>query len=323
MHLHLDNLEILIPLLLSIAALCQYMAWRLKLPAILFLLLVGVIAGPILSLISPDKIFGELLMPAVSLSVAIILFEGSLSLHFNEIREVRQVVRNLVSGGMLINWVIITLAAYFFMNIDWGIAWLFGALVVVTGPTVIVPMLRSVRPNAQVSSILKWEGILIDPIGALLAVLVFTWLAADVGAFVQTAIIFIKIICIGSFIGLLSGQILGHLLRHYLIPDFLQTLTALAFVLTTFVLSNELATEAGLLAVTVMGIRMANMKNVHVEDILHFKEHLSILLISALFILLSARIELASLLNIMLPALGIFIVMQFIARPLAVFASSF
>lgn len=320
--MHFSHLEILAPLLLSVAAICQYVAWRLKLPAILFLLLVGVIAGPVLHLISPDETFGELLMPAVSLSVAIILFEGSLSLHFSEIREVRQVVRNLVSTGMLINWFIIAIATHYIMDLSWGISWLFGALVVVTGPTVIVPMLRSVRPNSQVSSVLKWEGILIDPIGALLAVLVFTWLAADTGAFTQTIMTFFEILCVGIVVGLLAGQILGWLIRHYIIPDFLQTLTALAFVLSAFVLSNELATEAGLLAVTVMGIRMANMKDVHVEDILHFKEHLSLLLISALFILLSARINLASLTSIALPALMIFAVMQFIARPLAVFGSS-
>ncbi len=320
--MHLSHLEILMPILLSVAAICQYIAWRLKLPAILFLLLVGLVAGSIFHFINPDETFGSLLMPAVSLSVSIILFEGSLSLHFSEIREVRQVVRNLVSIGMLINWIIIAIASHYIMNLSWGISWLFGALVVVTGPTVIVPMLRSVRPNAQVSSILKWEAILIDPIGALLAVLVFTWLAADTGAFMQTALTFFKILCIGTFTGLLAGQVLGSLIRHYIIPDFLHTLTALAFVLTTFVLSNELATEAGLLAVTVMGIRMANMKNVHVEDILHFKEHLSLLLISALFILLSARIDISALVNIALPALVIFTVMQFIARPIAVFASS-
>ncbi len=319
--MHFSHLEILAPILLSVAALCQYMAWRLKLPAILFLLLVGVIAGPVLHLISPDETFGALLMPAVSLSVAIILFEGSLSLHFSEIREVRQVVRNLVSIGMLINWVIIAVATHYIIELSWGLSWLFGALVVVTGPTVIVPMLRSVRPNSQVSSVLKWEGILIDPIGALLAVLVFTWLAADTGALIHTVIAFFEILCVGIVIGLLAGQVLGWLIRHYIIPDFLQTLTALAFVLSAFVLSNELAIEAGLLAVTVMGIRMANMKDVHVEDILHFKEHLSLLLISALFILLSARINLSALVAIALPALMIFAVMQFIARPLAVFAS--
>ncbi len=320
--MHLTHLEILVPILLSVAALCQYIAWRLKLPAILFLLLIGVITGPILHIITPDETFGSLLMPAVSLSVAIILFEGSLSLHFNEIREVRQVVRNLVSIGMLINWIILAMATHYIMNLSWGISWLFGALVVVTGPTVIVPMLRSVRPNSQVSSVLKWEGILIDPIGALLAVLVFTWLAADTGAFTQTIVIFLKILCIGTFLGFLAGQVLGLLIRYYIIPDFLQTLTSLAFVLSVFVLSNELATEAGLLAVTVMGIRMANMKDVHVKEILHFKEHLSLLLISALFILLSARIDLSALTHIIFPALAIFAIMQFIARPLAVFASS-
>ncbi|MFV0432168.1 MAG: cation:proton antiporter [Alphaproteobacteria bacterium] len=324
--MHLEHLEILIPFLIAISALCQYVAWRVQLPAILFLLFAGLFLGPITGLFNPDKTFSYLLMPVVSLSVAIILFEGSLSLHFSEVKDLRLTIRNLISIGMLINWTIITIATHFIMQISWGISWLFGALVVVTGPTVIVPMLRSIRPSSQVSSILRWEGILIDPIGALLAVLVYTWLASEVGTgstIIDTAAVFIRILIIGTLIGLTFGQILGITLRRYLVPDYLQTLTALAFVLVAFAFSNELAEESGLLAVTVMGILMANMKDVHIKEILHFKEHLSVLLISALFIILSARIELSGLGQIFFPALGILFVMQFIARPLAVFASAY
>lgn len=323
--MHITHLEILIPLLIFIASVCQYVAWRLKLPAILFLLLAGLLIGPVLGIFNPDEAFSNFLLPVVSLSVALILFEGSLSLHFSEIKDLRRTIRNLISIGMVINWVVIAIATHYFMELSWGISFLFGSLVVVTGPTVIAPMLRSIRPTAQVGSILRWEGILIDPIGALLALLVYSWIASDLGAganIIETAITFAQLIVTGVVVGLIFGQILGVMLRRYLIPDYLQTLTTLSFVLLAFALSNEISSEAGLLAVTVMGIRMANMKDVYIEEILHFKEHLSVLLISCLFIVLSARIELSALTSIFIPALAILFVMQFIARPIAVFVSA-
>ena len=156
-----------------LSILCQWSAWRLKIPAILPLLLVGMLVGPGLGWLDPDAVFGDILFPLVSLSVAIILFEGSLTLKMQEIRGHGRMVTNLVSIGVLVTWVSISIVAYLLLDFGWELAALFGALVVVTGPTVIMPMLRSVRPKANIANILRWEGIIIDPVGALLAVLVY------------------------------------------------------------------------------------------------------------------------------------------------------
>lgn len=164
-----------------VAILCQWLAWWVKLPAILFLLLTGILLGPGLNIIDPDTLLGDLLFPFVSLSVTLILFEGALTLRLEEIRGLERVVRNLVSIGMLSTWLIVAASASYFLGFSWQIALLFGAIMVVTGPTVIVPMLRTVRPTAKISNILRWEGIVIDPIGALLAVLVFEFILASSG----------------------------------------------------------------------------------------------------------------------------------------------
>src|SRR5690606_24584646 len=157
--------------------LCQWLAWRIKLPAILFLLLSGLLLGPVTGAIDPDRALGGLLFPLVSLAVAVILFEGSLTLRFSEIRGMGPAVLRLVTVGALVSLLGLAAAAHWLAGLDWPLALLFGAIGCVTGPTVIVPMLRSVRPNARISNVLRWEGIIIDPIGALLAVLMFEALA--------------------------------------------------------------------------------------------------------------------------------------------------
>ena len=148
--------------LLSMAS--QWVAWRVRLPAIVFLLLAGALAGPVFHVLDPDALFGNLLFPFVSFAVAVVLFEGAITLRFADLVGTGATVRNLVTAGALITWAITSLAAWYFVGFDVKLAFLFGAVVVVTGPTVVVPMLRSVRPNARISNILRWEGILIDPV---------------------------------------------------------------------------------------------------------------------------------------------------------------
>ncbi|MCE6981965.1 sodium:proton antiporter, partial [Pseudomonas frederiksbergensis] len=148
----------------------------LKLPAILFLLLSGILAGPVLGWLAPQDLFGPLLMPLVSLAVALILFEGSLTLHLSQWQDIGSVVQRMVTLGALSTWLVITLATHWLLDFDWLLATLFGTLTLVTGPTVIVPMLRVVRPKAAIANILRWEGIVIDPIGALLAVVVYSFI---------------------------------------------------------------------------------------------------------------------------------------------------
>ncbi|MFB9885794.1 cation:proton antiporter [Balneatrix alpica] len=305
---------------------CQWVAWRVKLPAILFLLLSGIALGPLLGWVAPDALFGELLFPLVSLSVAIILFEGSLTLHLDQIRDVGKVVRRLVSIGAAVTWLIIAVATHWLLGLSWAMSWLFGALVVVTGPTVIVPMLRTVRANSRIGNVLRWEGIIIDPIGALLAVLVYEWIISqslEGGAISHTAILFAEIVLVGVVSGAVAGYAIGEALRRHWLPEYLQNLATLALVLATFTFANYLAHESGLLAVTVMGMWLANMKGVHIEEILSFKENLTVLLISGLFVLLAARLDLSQLWALGVPALVLLAVIHFVARPIAVWISSY
>jgi len=317
-------------ILLSIAGIgvlgisCQLIAWWARLPAILFLLIVGILVGPVFGLLDPDALFGKLLFPIVSLSVAVILFEGSLTLNFEDIRGHGNTVRNLITIGALITWLIIAVSTHYLIGFPFELAFLFGAVVIVTGPTVIIPMLRTVRPNAKITNVLRWEGIVIDPLGALLAVLVFDFIISgqqqySIGAIVLT---FGKIILIGFSMGLLSGWGLGNILKKRLIPQYLRNIITLITVCTIYVLSDTIEHESGLLAVTIMGITMANMKDIEIEDVLDFKESLSLLLISVLFIILAARIEFHQLIHIGWPALGILAITMFIARPISVFVSS-
>ncbi|MFC6632400.1 cation:proton antiporter [Microbulbifer taiwanensis] len=301
---------------------CQYLAYRLKLPAILPLLLAGLALGPISGVLDPDALFGDLLFPLVSLAVAIILFEGALTLKLSDLAGHGTMVRNLCTLGALVTWLVATPAAYYVLGMPMQLAALFGAIVTVTGPTVIVPMLRSVRPNTRISNILRWEGIVIDPIGALLAVLVYEYVVAAQSAFEHTLVILLKVVAIGFGLGSLMGYFLGTLLRNNWVPHYLRNTAVLTLMLGAYAASDLMSHESGLLTVTVMGIWMANMKGLDVDDILEFKETLSVLLISALFILLAARVELFTLAQLGWGALVVLAAIMFIARPLSVFLSS-
>jgi CPA1 family monovalent cation:H+ antiporter len=296
---------------------CQWLAWRVKLPSILFLLLAGIIAGPWLGWLKPDELFGELLQPMVSLAVAVILYEGSLTLKFAEIRGRGNVVRNLVTVGVLITWLIATLAARHILGWDILLAALFGAVVTVSGPTVIIPLIRSIRPNSALSNVLRWEGILVDPLGAILAVLVFgfivvTQTAATTGQLFTT---FGLIVAGGVILGVAVGQAVGILLRNHWLPDFLRDYAALAAVISVFALAESIASESGLLAVTIMGVWQANMRDVDFDDILDFKESLTLVLVAGLFIVLAARIDMNALLSLGGGAIAVLLLLQCVAGP--------
>ncbi|MEO9121737.1 MAG: sodium:proton antiporter, partial [Burkholderiaceae bacterium] len=300
-----------------IAMFCQWVAWRLRVPAILFLLLAGLIAGPFTGWLDPDALFGELLFPFISLSVAVILFEGSLTLRFHEIRGLEKVVRRIVSGGTLITWLVTAMATHWIMGFAWELAVLFGAITVVTGPTVIAPLLRTVRPVARVANILRWEGIITDPVGALLAVLSYEFIVSikDSTAWGHALMTFGEITLIGALSGVSAGFVVGEILRRNWLADYLVNVTVLALVFAVFAVSNEMHSESGLLSVTVMGIWMGNRKDLPIEGILAFKETLSLMLLSTLFIILAARMDFDS-----LQALGwrgpvVLALMLFIARP--------
>ncbi len=312
------NELLLIAAVLAVGSFCQWFAWRVKVPAILPLLAAGFLAGPVLNLLHPQQSMGALYFPIISLSVAVILFEGALTLTWREVRAVASTVRNLLIIGSLITWAGSALIAYYLVGLPWDLSLLFGALIIVTGPTVIAPLIRNVRPTANIGSILRWEGIIIDPIGASIAVLVFDFIISRGSGLRSTFFGMVQIVGIGTVLGLAGGYALSHLVRRFLVPDYLRDVTVLTSVLAIFALSNTFAEESGLLAVTVMGIYMANTDLRQLREIWYFKERLSVLLISTLFILLAANVTMADLALLDWRAFVLLAIVLLVIRPLGV-----
>jgi NhaP-type Na+/H+ or K+/H+ antiporter len=325
----------------------QWFAWRIKVPAILPLIVIGLLVGPLSTLVTADgsklinPIFemtgpdgegrglfpGESLFWFVSLAIGIILFEGGLTLQFREVKETQRSILRLISIGSLITFVGAGLATHFIMGLGWSVSFLFAALIIVTGPTVIAPILQNIPLNRNVSTVLKWEGILIDPLGALVAVLVFEFISSTdhglgfTGEAVRT---FIQIIIYGGTLGFLAGYGLYQIIKRESVPHYLLNVFILAYVLLVFVISDQLAHESGLLAVVVMGLVLANKDVPRIKEILSFKESLSVLLISILFILLAANMDMDQLRLLTEDGrpLALFGCVILVLRPLSVFIST-
>ena len=324
-ELHLDPVLFGLTAVVVLGVGAQLLAAKLHLPSILLLLVVGFAAGPATGLIDPDALFGDVLFPFVSLSVAIILYEGGLSLHLAELPSAGGVMSRLISVGALVTWVVASLAAHWVVGLSWPISVLLGAILIVTGPTVISPLLRQVRPMGAAGKVLKWEGILIDPVGAVLAVLVFEALVA--GEFGQAPerlfVGVVQTLAVGTVVGGAAALLMVALLRRYTVPDHLQNAFSLMVVLASFTLSNAMVPESGLLTVTLLGLALANQRQVAIRHIIEFKENLQVLLIGSLFILLAARLRLEDFDRLGWPAAAFVAVLVLVARPLSVWASTF
>jgi CPA1 family monovalent cation:H+ antiporter len=269
----------------------QWLGWRLRVPAIVFLLAGGLVAGPLTGALDPDEVFGDLLFPAVSMAVAVVLFEGALGLGWRGLRSAGTTVWLLLTVGAAVTLVGTALAARAVLGVDWDLAVLIAAVLVVTGPTVIGPIVRSIGLHGRLASILEAEGTLIDPIGAILTVLVFQaafeandGTGAIVGGLLST-------FAVGAALGVLAAAVLVVALVRFLVPDQLVNVTTLALVIGVFAVANSLRAEAGLVAVTVMGVALAAQNVTPVRHVLDFNETLRILFISGLFVLLGARIQ--------------------------------
>ena len=320
----------------------QWLAWRIKVPAILPLIITGLIVGPLSTLWTHDgkKLLDPIYDPQaghgifpesylfyfVSLAIGIILFEGGLTLKKREVQHVGPVILKLITIGSLTTFIGAGLAAHFIMDVSWVISFLFAALVIVTGPTVIAPILQNVPLRRNISTILKWEGILIDPLGALMAVLMFEFIVSGGGLEFSAHAIssFIKIILIGGGLGAASAYMLYQFIKRDWVPHYLLNVFTLALVLAIFVYADILETESGLLAVVIMGMVLGNLEVPQLKEILSFKESLSILLISILFILLAANMNIAEL-NLLLNwrCLTLFSIIVFVLRPLGVMLSTY
>lgn len=312
--------------ILALGVGAQWLAWRLRLPSILLLLSFGLLAGPAAGLLDPDALVGPLLLPGISLAVGLILFEGGLSLKLREVSGgTGRVVRNLVSFGILPVWAAATLGGIFLLGLSPSLALLLGAILVVSGPTVVGPLLEHIRPDRRVASILKWEGILIDPVGALLAFLVFEAILAggSEAALTHVAAGVVQAVLAGTVVGLAAAGLLLLLLRRYWLPDPLVNPAVLAVVLGSFATANALHHESGLLATTLAGMILANQRKVSIHRIHLFSEDLRVLLLSAVFILLSARLAPADLAGVATwGTLGFLGVLVLVARPLSVALST-
>lgn len=308
-------------------------------PAILPLILIGLLLGPVSTLYTEDgaKLIepiwngnaglfpGDSLYYFVSLAISIILFEGGLTLKLSEVSNVGPVITKLITVGTAITFFGAGVTTHVLFGLSWEISFLFSALIIVTGPTVIAPILRNIPLKKDVSAVLKWEGILIDPIGALVAVLVFEFISVGEGqAYTKQALIdFGKIILFGFTFGFTFAHGLAVSIKRNLIPHYLLNVASLSIVLLVFVVSDVFAHESGLLAVVVMGLVLGNINLPNIKELLYFKESLSVLLISILFILLAANVNLEDMQRIYTWQTGVlFAIIVFVIRPLGVLLST-
>lgn len=303
----------------------QWLAWKFRLPAIVVMSLAGLLVGPILGLMNPEASFGELYSPIISVAVAIILFEGSLQLNFKELRGLGKPLFRIATVGAFIAWILGSLAAHYMAGLPWAVAFIIGGLFIVTGPTVILPLLRQSKLKPRPAKILKWEGIVVDPVGVLLAMFAFeiiTFFVND-NQSAMSLVVFFLVAFFGIIIGWLCGRFVGWAFETGAIPEFLKSPAVFIIVILCFTVSDEMVKGVGLLAVTVMGMTLANMGIRSLDDFSHFKENISVLLISAIFIMLAASLQMETIIEIFRPnIIGYVLVMMFLVRPLSIFIST-
>jgi NhaP-type Na+/H+ or K+/H+ antiporter len=305
----------------------QWLAWRIQWPSIVIMTVAGLLIGPVLGLINPQEGLGELYSPIISLAVALILFEGSNSLDIRELKGISKSVFRIVTLGALLAWVGGSVAAHYIAGLDLEISFIIGGLFVVTGPTVIIPLLRQAKLSARVSSVLKWEGIIVDPIGPLLALFAYEIIKitldkpVHISDFIPFFIDSLFAIIVGYAIGILVSLLVG---RGWL-PEYLKSPIIFCFVLICFVLGEAIMHEVGMLAVTVMGLTLARTKKyVHsIGSIGHFMENISVMLTSTIFILLTASLTRETIMDVFTwPIILFVIIMLFLVRPLSIWIST-
>ncbi|MBV0911893.1 cation:proton antiporter [Anianabacter salinae] len=301
----------------------QWLAWRLRLPAIVLMLVAGVIVGPVLGLFDPQRDIGPLTQPLIALAVAVILFEGGLTLEFHGLKDRARGVRRLVFVGAPLGWLLSALALHFGAGLSWESSAVFGGILIVTGPTVIAPLLRQARLSRRPAALLQWEAIVNDPIGALAAVLAFEvvqvlYTATTAGAAVTE---FVLGIGIATALGFAGGFGVAQSFRRAKVPEYMKVPVIFAALLAVFAASDAFLHESGLLAVTVMGIVIANSDLPSFTEVRRFKEHATILLVSGVFILLAASLDFAALGALDWRA-GLFVALVvLVARPVTVLAA--
>ena len=301
----------------------QWIAWRTGWPAIVLMLFAGFLAGPILGIIDPHHAFGELLEPMVAIGVGLILFEGGLSLNFRELRQTGGAVWRLVVFGVPIAWTLGSLACYYIAGLVWPVAILFAGILVVTGPTVVMPLLRQSSVATRPAAVLKWEAIVNDPFGAMCAVIAYEYFRESANGAslfdVVPALIFAALA--SAVLGYAAAWVIAWSFPRGLVPEYLKAPVLLVTVVALFVGSNMIQQETGLVAVTIMGIALANMKVDSLRDIHPFKQNIAVIAIAGIFVLLSASLEWESLRLLEWRFIGFLLAILFLVRPATILLS--
>ena len=310
---------------LSIAAgiAMQVLSQKMKLPSIAFLMLAGIILGPqFLNLVKPASL-GPGLEVLVSLAVALILFEGGLSLDFKSFKNVGQSVRNMLTVGLVITLVGSAISARFLLDITWSLSFLFGSFMTITGLTVINPILQRVKIDRNIATILRSEGILSNPIGAFISVGVLEIILAAQGQTWSYFLYdFLIKICVGLVVGFVLGYVLGRILKRRYIEDDMKNLVVFASVFTIFFVSNLFESNTGILAVVVAGFAVQREKIPQLGKLKRFKGQLSVLFISILFVLISANLNIDNLISVGWKGILIVVLSMLVIRPVATFVSN-
>ena len=301
----------------------QWIGWRFKVPAIIPLLLIGAALGPLGGIVKPSDALGEVMRPAIGMAVAIIVFEGGLNLNLRELRSAGSGVLRLVGVALPLNWLFGTLATRWLAGLSWPVAILVGATLVVTGPTVILPLLRQARLEPRSGAFLKWEAIVNDPIGATLTLLVLSYLTLATTMSGGDALLHLAWrTALGASIAAMLGLALPFgirsLFRHDQAPEYLKTPILLGGALAVYAAGEAIQPETGLIGATLFGVVLANIDVTGLQELKRFKESLTIFLVSGLFILLTANIDSKTIAMLSWPIAATTLAILFVARPLAI-----
>jgi NhaP-type Na+/H+ or K+/H+ antiporter len=320
----LNNPAFTIAIALAMGMIAQSAARHIKIPGIVLLLLCGVVLGPDgINIIRPD-LLGDALPILVGFAVAVILFEGGMNLRLARLRQEGRTIRQLISIGALVTAIGGTLTTKIFLHWDWNTAILFGILVIVTGPTVITPLLRRIKLRQSVATVLEAEGILLDAIGAIVAVVALEVVVSPSGfTFLASPFIILGRLFVGGLIGIIGGFIMAWLLSiRKLVPEGLENVFTLSLVFALFQISNVLSHESGIVAVTIAGMVVGNRKTIVRRELMEFKEQMTVMLIGMLFILLAADVRMSAVLSLGWGGIYTVLILMFVIRPLNIFTGT-
>lgn len=320
----IESLKLVLALVVFAGAAAQWFAWRFRIPAIVLLSVVGILLGPVSGLVQPEIQFGEGLREIVAWFVALILFEGGLNLRLHELKEAGTGVRRLIFVGVAVAWVLGSAASYFIGGLSLPTALLFGAIIVVTGPTVIMPLLRHAHLKRKVASMLKWEGIVNDPIGVLLAVFIYQYFVFGGASAPLSQVLVDLVLALSVAIALGGGLgwLLGVSFDRNWVPEYLKAPAAVAVVSVIYALSDMVQHESGLMAATLAGVVMGNMKLRSIGEMRRFKEYITIMMVSFLFVVLTAGLHFSVLGELSWRLVALVAVLIFVVRPLAIWLAT-